>query len=107
MVEYYAHLCAWNGGTQFDPYPFEFNDELKEDVRRRDNYTCQECSKCIAGQVDEMCIHHIAYDKQNCDSDNLLLLCRGCHDVTNQKSGVLDAAFSIKEILIWICQQMY
>jgi len=33
----------WRGGIQFAPYPITFNNELKEKIRKRDNYTCQSC----------------------------------------------------------------
>ncbi len=31
----------WLGGISFLPYCYKFNKELKEAVRKRDNYTCQ------------------------------------------------------------------
>ncbi|HHI04317.1 MAG TPA: hypothetical protein ENL45_02110, partial [Candidatus Woesearchaeota archaeon] len=33
----------WKGGISKLPYPFEFNDELKELIRKRDGYKCQLC----------------------------------------------------------------
>ncbi len=58
-------------------YPSEFNEELKESIRKRDNYTCQLCGK--SGK----CVHHIDYDKENCKEENLLTLCIGCNVKVN------------------------
>src|ERR1700693_2128924 len=33
----------WKGGKSFEPYASEFNRKLKAFIRKRDNYTCQEC----------------------------------------------------------------
>lgn len=64
----------WNGGTGNAPYPLEFNDSLKERIKKRDNYTCQKC-----GSMDKLCVHHIDYNKQNCSDDNLITLCNRCN----------------------------
>ena len=68
-------------------YPLEFNDELREIIRNRDNYTCQNC-----GMIEEehlivydrvLSVHHIDYDKENLHSNNLITLCLKCHTKTN------------------------
>ena len=33
----------WQGGKSFEPYGIEFSKKLKEEVRKRDNYRCQQC----------------------------------------------------------------
>jgi hypothetical protein len=77
----------WRGGIQYEPYPAAFNDYLKEEIRKRDNYTCQMC-----GMIDEehiqiygycLSIHHIDYIKENCHKSNLISLCNQCHSRTN------------------------
>lgn len=70
------HPC-WRGGISFEPYGKEFNKELKEKIRKRDNYECQECGKSSSQ------IHHIDYDKTNNSELNLITLCRSCHAKTN------------------------
>ena len=30
-----------------------------------------------------LCVHHIDYDKENLDFDNLISLCHSCHGKTN------------------------
>ena len=81
-----------NGGTDIphenSDYPPEFNDKLKEQIRKRDNYTCQNCNIAeeehiiVFGSV--LHVHHIDYDKNNCSEDNLISLCRACHMRTNK-----------------------
>lgn len=33
----------WKGGITNDPYPEDWTEILKESIRLRDNYICQEC----------------------------------------------------------------
>jgi len=77
----------WRGGVSNFPYPFEFTDELKEFIRKRDNNTCQRCGKTRM-DVKKECgkdlnIHHINYDKQNCVPENLITLCGSCNSKVN------------------------
>ena len=77
------------GGTgipyEHDDYGEEFNYDLKESIRKRDNYTCQVCYIREVELKFHLSIHHIDYDKYNCDKDNLISLCRACHGKTNHK----------------------
>jgi len=69
----------WRGGISKEPYPFNFDNELKELVKRRDNYTCKMCkipNDCLS-------VHHIDYNKKNSNPDNLISLCKSCHGKTN------------------------
>jgi hypothetical protein len=68
----------WKGGKSFEPYPPTFTKELKAAIRQRDNYTCAICGKYPAFDV-----HHIDYDKKNCEPENLITLCKNCHAKTN------------------------
>ncbi len=67
----------WQGGISFEPYTTDWNETLKRAIRERDNYICQLCSQY--GNY----IHHIDYNKKNCNSENLITLCRKCHMKTN------------------------
>lgn len=80
-------LSLIKGGTgipyEYSGYFINFSSELKTKIRKRDNHTCQIC-----GIPQNLCdrkldVHHIDYDKQNCDEDNLISLCRNCHIKTN------------------------
>lgn len=73
----------WDGYVSFEPYGEEFNDSLREKIRKRDNYTCQECGKTQEKLGRKLAVHHIDYDKTNNDEDNLISLCHSCHSKTN------------------------
>lgn len=82
----------WKGGTSNEPYPFEFNHELKEAIRGRDKHQCQLCH--IAQNGRRLTVHHIDYNKMNLDSENLITLCRRCHSKTNTKREYYTDLFS-------------
>jgi 5-methylcytosine-specific restriction endonuclease McrA len=74
-----CHL--WKGGISFTPYPVDWTRTLRRSIRERDSYECQMCG---APQEDRAWdIHHIDYDKENCDPNNLITLCHACHSKTN------------------------
>lgn len=68
----------WKGGISFEPYPPLFNGSLKRAIRERDDYTCMLC-----GEYPSKLVHHIDYNKENCDPDNLITLCRSCNGRAN------------------------
>lgn len=68
----------WKGGSSFEPYSVDWTDTLKKSIRERDKYTCQIC-----GKEPSIVVHHIDYNKKNCNPDNLITLCIGCHSKTN------------------------
>ena len=69
----------WKGGISFEPYSVDWTRTLRRSIRERDRYTCQIC-----GKEPSVHCHHIDYNKKNCNSDNLITLCRSCHTKTNQ-----------------------
>ena len=79
----------WKGFISFEPYGIEFNESLKEQNRKRDNYRCQECFRHQSelftknGKKAHLLIHHIDYNKKNNSPDNLISLCPVCHNQTN------------------------
>jgi len=73
----------WQGGLSFEPYGIEFNDELRSQIRERDNHTCQECQHTEKQLGCILDVHHIDYDKKNNSPENLISLCRSCHSQTN------------------------
>lgn len=70
----------WKGGVSRILYPPEFNKALKKKIYTRDGFTCQLCFKYPCNYLNA---HHIDYDKQNCKEENLITLCRRCHNKTN------------------------
>lgn len=73
---------TWNGGSSFLPYPPEFNANLRQSILARDDYTCQLCGVSPEDKR-ELHPHHIDYDKNNCQPENLITLCHSCHSKTN------------------------
>lgn len=76
----------WKGGISYQPYPDEWTNSLKDSIRERDKYTCQECGihqDELNGRFKKLDIHHIDYNKDNLNPDNLITLCKSCHSKTN------------------------
>lgn len=77
----------WRGGISFEPYSADWTETLKRSIRERDNYICQLCGKTQIEELEEiekkLAIHHIDYDKKNCNPDNLITLCRNCNSKVN------------------------
>jgi hypothetical protein len=71
---------SWKGGISYEPYTEHWTKNLKKSIRRRDNYTCSIC-----GVEPAICVHHIDYNKKNCNPDNLITLCDSCHSKTNHR----------------------
>jgi hypothetical protein len=71
----------WCGGLSEQCYSVDWTKTLRRSIRERDRYICKLCNKV---QEDiSFDVHHIDYDKNNCDPKNLLTLCRQCHIKTN------------------------
>ena len=71
----------WLGGISFEPYNPQWTKELRIYIRERDNYLCRVCLKKSDNKAHH--VHHIDYNKKNCDTQNLITLCRNCHMKTN------------------------
>ena len=71
----------WMGGISYEPYSLDWTKTLKRSIRERDRYVCQICSM-IQNDIT-FDIHHIDYNKRNCNPNNLIILCKSCHSKTN------------------------
>ena len=71
------HHPNWKGGISFEPYSIDWTETLKRSVRERDKYICQLCNQYGNN------VHHIDYDKQNCNPNNLITLCKKCNAKVN------------------------
>lgn len=91
---------GWKGGIQFKPYPNYFNEDLKESIRERDDRICQLCNKTEDEELLEngqrLSIHHIDYNKDNCNSENLISLCAKCHSKTQVQREYWENLFKEK-----------
>jgi len=76
-----ANNSSWNGGSSFDPYSPAFTTRLKNKIRDRDGHKCRVCGKIESKR--KFPVHHIDYNKLNCQTDNLITLCPFCHNQTN------------------------
>lgn len=68
-------------------YPKNFR-KIKPEILLRDK-CCQLCQSSISLEV-----HHINYDKKNCDADNLITLCKRCHTLTHYQRGFWEQLFT-------------
>lgn len=64
-------------------YPVEWTPELRRKIRERDGYKCQVCMKTQKDEKQDLQVHHIDYNKENCEDANLISLCMACHVRTN------------------------
>ena len=82
----------WQGGKSFEPYSVDWTNTLKRSIRERDFYTCQICKE-PQGDI-ALAVHHIDYDKKNCNPINLIALCCSCHTKTNHNRDYWKKYFS-------------
>jgi 5-methylcytosine-specific restriction endonuclease McrA len=72
---------AWKGGISFIPYTIDWTNNLRISIRERDKYTCKICGEKQGDRA--FSVHHIDYNKKNCNPENLVTLCIKCHTKTN------------------------
>lgn len=70
----------WRGGITHNPYSIDWTRSLRISIRERDHYTCRLCGERQGDRA--FSVHHIDYDKKNCDPKNLITLCKICHGKT-------------------------
>ncbi len=76
LKQYCSRLC-WHKSTK--------DKEIIENqpVDKHDVSACVLCGT----QEDRLFVHHIDYDKNNCDESNLICLCKKCHEITSSQSS--------------------
>jgi hypothetical protein len=82
----------WQGGISSEPYaPIWIDKRFKAGIRERDNFTCQnpECRK----NSDRLTIHHVNYDKKDCEPTNLITLCNSCNCRANYNREFWQAGY--------------
>jgi len=74
----------WKGGISCEPYCFEWSSkEFKDYIKERDDYKCLN-PYCCSKNPNDLTIHHIDYNKKNCDPSNLITLCVSCNSRANK-----------------------
>ena len=84
----------WLGGISFLPYTREFNRQIKDLIRDRDNHVCQNCGVPEIELTRKLDIHHIDYRKWNCLPTNLISLCGKCHVSSNSNRSYWTSYFT-------------
>jgi len=69
----------WRGGISDKGYGEDWTNKLRDSIRARDNYLCQECGLTQDNLEYLLDVHHIDEDKKNNIPENLITLCRSCH----------------------------
>lgn len=89
-----CNASNWKGGKSFEPYPLGWRKTFKEQIRYRDGYKCQGCGIPEVECKNKLHVHHIDYDKQNLDINNLISLCASCHMKTNYNREYWEENFA-------------
>lgn len=71
----------WKGGLSHELYSIDWTQTLRRSIRERDHYTCQLCSKLQSDRA--FCVHHVDYNKKDCNPTNLITLCNKCSTRVN------------------------
>jgi len=66
----------WRGGISKEPYDFNWETIRKNAIKYHGNI----CYMC--GSRNNICVHHIDYNKKNNNIMNLIPLCVSCHGKT-------------------------
>lgn len=80
-------------------YSKEWTSDLRNSIRIRDNFTCQHCGTHQKQLKSILSVHHIDYNKKNCQENNLISLCKKCHGRTNSLRTYWEPCFEILFIL--------
>jgi hypothetical protein len=77
-------LKDWKKFNSKKEYDLKFNKSLKNIIRNRDNQRCSICDIKRTSLNRELSVHHIDYNKKNCNLNNLISLCANCHGKTKK-----------------------
>lgn len=72
----------WKGGCSWDKYCDSWRDKnYKQSIMERDGNKCLNpgCNQ----KSNNLCLHHIDYNKKYCHPDNLITVCKSCNSKAN------------------------
>lgn len=72
----------WRNGLFKKSYK-GFYKKLKDQIRERDNHTCQLCGKTEEELNYTLSVNHIDFNKENSTPENLNALCKRCNSLIN------------------------
>jgi hypothetical protein len=73
----------WKGGLSFEDYCMTWSDkEFRSFIKERDGHKCLN-PMCSYKDPFDICLHHINYNKKDCDPNNIITLCRSCNCSAN------------------------
>jgi len=79
----------WQGGKSFEPYSLDWTKTLRLAIRQKDGFICQKCGVIEKEHLEKfnrvLAVHHIDYNKKNCNSNNLITMCTSCNAKVNYK----------------------
>jgi hypothetical protein len=71
----------WKGGLSFGAYCENWTKAFKLEIKERDGFIC--LNPCCYRKSNKLDVHHIDYNKKNCDPNNLITLCTSCNARAN------------------------
>jgi len=83
-------FCGW---ISLRGYGKGWNKSLRKRIKERDGFICQLCKSDKA-----LSVHHINYNKQDCQEQNLITLCNRCNGRVNAKRGYWIKYFNNKQV---------
>lgn len=74
----------WKNGKSFEPYPLNWNNRFKREIRKRDCYLCAICNRHQDEFNRSHDVHHIDGNKLNTTKENCISLCARHHSIVEQ-----------------------
>lgn len=82
-IRFGSNNPAWIDGRSYVDYPKEFSKSLRNKIKINDNFQCQNCNMIEEEYLNKygrrLEVHHIDYNRKNCNLNNLITLCKQCN----------------------------
>jgi len=82
----------WKGGISCEPYCQDWTKEFKDYIKERDGNMC--LNPDCWGNIQRLSVHHVDYNKKNCEPQNLITLCASCNSRANKDRKWHEAWYS-------------